>query len=105
MTTELHPANQLALARTVLANERTLLAYFRGSLGAAIGGAGLIKFFDHRAYAIGGAVLLAVAVAWLVVGIRRYLKTRRLISDIDPEDWQQIEGIVKRQNQRTRWHH
>ena len=47
MRRDLHPANQLAVARILLANERALLSYFRSSLGAFIGGAGLIKFFGH----------------------------------------------------------
>jgi len=95
MRDNLHPANQLAIARTVLANERTLLAHFRSSLGSIIGGAGLIKFFGHPAYGISGAILMAIAVIWLVVGVRRYMTTRKLISDIDPQDWRRMEQIIK----------
>jgi uncharacterized membrane protein YidH (DUF202 family) len=50
MEGKLHSANQLALARTVLANRTTLLAVYRTALGCFIGGAGLLKFFGHPAY-------------------------------------------------------
>ena len=94
MDTNLHPANKLAVARTILANERTLLAYFRSALGAFIGGAGLIKFFEHPVYMAGGALLFVAAVSWLAIGIRKYLTTKRLIGNIDPEDWEILEGML-----------
>ena len=46
MQTNLQPANELAVVRTTLANERTLLSYFRISLGSFIGAAGLIRFLN-----------------------------------------------------------
>ena len=96
MQNDLHPANQLATARTVLANERTLLSYFRTSLACLIGGAGLIKFFDHPLYAVGGSVLMIFSAWCLVAGIRRFWTTRKLIRDIDPEDWLDIEKFIQR---------
>jgi uncharacterized membrane protein YidH (DUF202 family) len=50
MEGKLHPGNELAIARTVLANERTLMAILRTAPGSFIGGAGLFKFFGHLAY-------------------------------------------------------
>jgi uncharacterized membrane protein YidH (DUF202 family) len=44
-----YPGTQLAVTRTVLANERSLLAFARTALGCFIGGAGLFKFFGHPA--------------------------------------------------------
>lgn len=38
---------------------------------------------------------MAIAVIWLVVGVRRYMTTRKLISDIDPQDWRRMEQIIK----------
>lgn len=91
----LNPANQLSVTRTILANERTLLSYLRFSLGSFIGGAGLIKFFGHPVYEIGGFVLVILSVVFFIVGIRRYMTTKKLISNIDPEDWVKVEGMIK----------
>ena len=52
MEGKLHPGNELAIARTVLANERTLMAILRTALGSFIGDASLLKFFGHPAYEI-----------------------------------------------------
>lgn len=100
MQTDLQPANKLAAARTILANERTLLSYFRTSLACLIGGAGLIKFFEHPLYVLTGSVLIAVSALCLLAGIRRFWTTRKLIQNIDPEDWIDIEGFIK-QNQKN----
>jgi hypothetical protein len=41
------PANFLAIGRTIIANERTLLAFLRTSLACFLGGAGLFKYLVH----------------------------------------------------------
>ena len=71
MQDKLHPREKLGIARTVLANERTLLAIIRTALGSFIGGASLFKFFGHA--------------------------IKKLISDIDPEDWQALEALVQKE--------
>jgi len=50
MEVTLHPGTQLAIARTVLANERSLLAIVRTALGCFIGGAGffLLSLVDLK---------------------------------------------------------
>jgi putative membrane protein len=53
----LNPATELAIARTVLANERSLLAFVRTALGCFLGGAGLFKFFGHPLYEMVGIML------------------------------------------------
>ena len=93
----LSPANQLAVTRTILANERTLLSYFRISLGSLLGGAGLMKFFEHPAYIVTGAALLISSAAWIIIGIHKYRLNKKLISDIDPEDWLEVKGIIKKE--------
>lgn len=95
MQTHLHPADQLAVARTILANERTLLSFFRTSLACLIGGAGLVKFFEHPLYVLIGSVLIAISALWLLAGIKRFWTTRKLIQNIDPTDWIDIEGFMK----------
>jgi putative membrane protein len=93
---KLHPGNELAIARTVLANQRTLLAVLRTALGCFLGGAGLFKFFGHPAYEIAGIILMIIAVVILSVGIRKYRTIKKLIGAIDPEDWQALEAMVQK---------
>jgi len=96
MEGKLHPANELAIARTVLANERTLMAVLRTALGCFIGGASLLKFFGHPAFEIVGIFFMIVAAVILFVGIRKYRTIKKLIGAIDPEDWQALEAMVKK---------
>jgi putative membrane protein len=93
---KLHPGNKLAIARTVLANERTLLAILRTALGCFIGGASLLKFFGHPAYEIVGVILMIIAVVILSVGIGKYRTISKVIGAIDPEDWQTLEAMVEK---------
>jgi putative membrane protein len=97
MEGQLHPREELGIARTVLANERTLLAVIRTALGSFIGGAGLIKFFGHPAYEIVGIILMIISAIILFIGIRKYRSIKKLISDIDPKDWQVFEALAKKE--------
>ncbi|WP_310990963.1 DUF202 domain-containing protein [Aequorivita marina] len=76
------PANTneiLALERTKLANERTLLSYIRSSLYLLIGGIGILQLKDFDNIHWLGYIALVVCVIFLAVGIFRYvLLTRRL---------------------------
>ncbi|MGO8737906.1 DUF202 domain-containing protein [Rhodoblastus sp.] len=64
----------LALDRTILANERTFLAYGRTSLGLFLSGVTLIKVFKSD-FAIGtGWAFIVAAVAVFLYGFRRFLK-------------------------------
>ena len=64
----------LALDRTVLANERTFLAYGRTSLGLFLAGVTLIKVFKSD-FAIGtGWVFVFAAIATFIYGFRRFRK-------------------------------
>lgn len=69
----------LALERTKLANERTLLSYIRSSLYLLVGGIALLqlKEFDNLHWI--GYFALVICVVFLTVGIFRYvLLYRRL---------------------------
>lgn len=76
------PANTneiLALERTKLANERTLLSYIRSSLYLLIGGIGILQLKDFDNIHWLGYFALLVCVIFLAVGIFRYvLLSRRL---------------------------
>jgi len=95
MEGKLHPGTELAIARTVLANDRTLLAMLRTALGCLIGGASLLKFFGHPGYEIAGIILMVISAVIPIVGIRRYRTIKKLIGAIDPEDWQALEAMVE----------
>lgn len=76
------PANTneiLALERTKLANERTLLSYIRSSLYLLLGGIGILQLKDFERIQWLGYVALVVCVIFLAIGIFRYvLLSRRL---------------------------
>ena len=77
------PANTneiLALERTKLANERTLLAYIGASLYLLLGGIGLLqlKNFSHIHWL--GYLALFVCVVFLAIGIVRYILLYRRLN-------------------------
>ena len=61
-----------------------------------LGGAGLFKFFGHPVYEIVGIIFMIISVVIIIVGIKKYRTIKKLISDIDPEDWQVLEAMVKK---------
>ena len=63
----------LALERTRLANERTLLSYIRTSLYMLLGGIAFLQMTDFEEIRWLGYVSLGISVTSLVVGITRYL--------------------------------
>ena len=77
-TENLSLSDRLAIDRTVLANERTFLAYLRTVLGLAALGATALKLFgDELFYRVVGVACLAVAPLLLFWGTRRFLRVRR----------------------------
>ena len=93
---KLYPGTQLAVTRTVMANERSLQAFVRTALGCFLGGVSLFKFFGHPAYEIFGIMLMIISAAVLFVGVRKYRTVKKLISDIDTGDWQTLEVLAKK---------
>ncbi len=63
----------LALERTKLANERTLLSYIRSSLYLLLGGIALLQLKDFRNVHWLGYIALVVCVIFLAVGVFRYV--------------------------------
>ncbi|MEM9645349.1 MAG: DUF202 domain-containing protein [Planctomycetota bacterium] len=69
--------DHLALIRTDLANERTLLAYVRTSLMSAGSGLTLIKFFADIRWAISvGWCFVVVGTLIALIGVVRFLRLR-----------------------------
>lgn len=67
----------LALSRSRLANERTLLAYIRTSLSMIGLGAILAKWIEHPSALVGGIVLGGTGVFVLIVGGVRFVQENR----------------------------
>lgn len=77
------PANTneiLALERTKLANERTLLSYVRSSLYLFVGGIGVVQLEDLGRIHWLGYFAIAVCIVFLAVGIVRYSVLRRRLN-------------------------
>ncbi len=74
-----HTNEILALERTKLANERTLLSYIRSSLYLLLGGIAILQLDDFNNIHWLGYVALVVCIVFLAIGIFRYvLLSRRL---------------------------
>ncbi len=71
--------DHLAMERTKLANERTLLSYLRSSLYLLLGGVGLVSikntmFEDIKVI---GYVTVVFSIIFLAIGIVRYIQLKR----------------------------
>lgn len=76
--------DQLAIDRTNLANERTLLAYVRAFIGLFLAGVTFVKLFaDDPVYVGIGFGSMVSGVVLLVVGGLRYARLRRRYSSLD----------------------
>lgn len=82
----------LALERTSLSNERTMLSYIRSALYFIVGGVALIKLEGFRKLRILGYISLALALAFALVGIIRFLIMKQRLKRY----YNQIERIKKR---------
>ncbi len=100
----------LALDRTVLANERTFLAYMRTAFTLVISGLTFIKFFRHFAFDIIGYVFIASGVAIFFIGLRRYLHMMhhyrglsRISDEVMPEQLKKtmLDELAKTQSDQT----
>ena len=74
----------LALDRTTLANERTILGYIRTSF--VVGGSGLtlMKLFHEEPFMVGlGVVMLPFSLVIFLFGVRRFFRTRRALLNLN----------------------
>lgn len=71
---------KLAIQRTKLANERTLLSYIRTSLVMFAGGGTILKFApQEKVYLYGAFAVVVLGIAFLILGYYLFLKNRRII--------------------------
>lgn len=71
--------DHLAMERTKLANERTLLSYLRSSLYLLLGGVGLVSVKDSifEDFKVIGYVAVGFSIIFLAIGIIRYIQLKR----------------------------
>lgn len=88
----------LAMERTKLANERTLLSYIRTSLYLLIGGIALLQLEGFDDLKIVGRLALVLTVIFLVIGIFRFLKLSRNLKNYYKIMKQQLEQEQRKQS-------
>ncbi|MCF4101974.1 DUF202 domain-containing protein [Gillisia sp. M10.2A] len=80
----------LALERTKLANERTLLSYIRSSLYTFLGGLALLQIKEYEHVEWLGYLSLGICIIFITVGTYRYVhlnrKLRQLLQPEKEED-------------------
>ena len=72
----------LAVDRTELANERTLLSWVRTALALVLSGASCIHFIEGTPAKLGGVGLIVLGFGAIAVGIARWARLQRMISRI-----------------------
>ncbi|HEX6225668.1 MAG TPA: DUF202 domain-containing protein [Chryseolinea sp.] len=85
----------LAIERTRLANETTLLAYIRTGLYFLVAGSSLGHLVDSQFWNIAGTPVVLVGVTIMLFGIIRYLRLRRSIEASKKNIGNSSEAFVK----------
>lgn len=82
---ELNLNDQLAAIRSILASERTFLAYQRSALATLAAGFTLIQFFQFFWIQLFGYLLIPISFLTITIGFVRYRKTRKYIFEIEKD--------------------
>jgi putative membrane protein len=82
----------LALERTKLANERTLLSYIRSSLYLLLGGIALIQLEGFESIKFLGYVSLSLTILFIIIGIYRFQKLNKQLRNY----YLQIEAMIEK---------
>ena len=74
----------LALERTKLANERTLLSYIRASIYLLISGLALLQIKEYQGISLMwvGYLSLFICILFMIVGISRYIALERKLNKL-----------------------
>jgi len=72
--------DHLALVRTRLANERTLLSYIRSTLYLLLGGIALLKLEGLGDLRLVGFLALGISFVSILIGVYRYVSLRRSLT-------------------------
>lgn len=71
----------LAMERTKLANERTLLSYIRSSLYLLLGGIAIIQLEGFEGIKFIGYISLGLTIILVIIGIYRFQKLNRQLKN------------------------
>lgn len=71
----------LAMERTKLANERTLLSYIRSSLYLLLGGIAIIQLEGFESIKFIGYISLGLTILLVIIGIYRFQKLNRQLKN------------------------
>ena len=82
----------LALDRTVLANERTLLSYIRSFIGSFSAGIAMIKLFDSLLTNVLGYIFVIVSPFFVIIGVIRYIQISKRIKIINEAEIDENAG-------------
>lgn len=80
----------LAMERTKLANERTLLSYIRSSLYLLLGGIAIIQLEGFESIKFIGYISLGLTILLVIIGIYRFQKLNRQLKNY----YSQIEMML-----------
>ena len=80
--TELIIRDYLAIQRTNLANERTLLAYINCAIALLVVGVSFIKFLNSFILKASGITFCGLAVVALIIGVINYYRRKKQIPQI-----------------------
>lgn len=78
--------DHLALERTTLANESTLLAYIRTAVGLLAAGGSIIQFLSGAFSVLAGTVCVVIGFLVLIVGVNRYFQMKNTLEQIVEEN-------------------
>jgi putative membrane protein len=78
--------DHLAAIRSILANERTFLAYQRTAITTLAAAVTFIRFFDHTLVVALGWALIPCSGLTALLGAVRYRRMRRLLISLDAEN-------------------
>ena len=79
-------ADKLAVGRTAMANDRTLLAFVRTALALLGGGVGLVAYLEHPVILAVGWLSIAASLVLFAWGFRRFAHIRRMIIDLSQQN-------------------
>jgi putative membrane protein len=82
----------LALERTKLANERTLLSYIRSSLYLLLGGIAIIQLDGFENIKFLGYVSLSLTILFIIIGVYRFQKLNKQLRIY----YLQIESMIEK---------
>jgi putative membrane protein len=82
----------LALERTKLANERTLLSYIRSSLYLMLGGIAIIQLEGFESIKFIGYICLGLTILLVIIGLYRFNKLNRQLKGY----YEQIELLISK---------